>query len=121
MVLITNVSKVTTESHNKFFDVTDNGFFYYSFVNIFRLVYLHFIHIDIIKKILIFEHSNSFTSIINWHRLQEIVCSDSLFLVQSFFQTITQVILIPLMHNSLVNVEKYFMKISRLMENFHVM
>ena len=85
MVLIAYVSEVTSESHNKFFDVTDNGFLYNPFINIFRLVNFHFIDINVIEQILILEHANSFTSIVNRHGLQEIVCRCALFLVKSFF------------------------------------
>lgn len=43
MVLIAYVGEVTSESHNNFFDVTDNGFLYNPFNNIFRLINFHFI------------------------------------------------------------------------------
>ena len=51
MVLIAYVSEVTSESHNKLFDVTDNGFLYNSFINIFGLVNFHFFNINVVEQI----------------------------------------------------------------------
>ena len=47
----------TSKGQDERFDVAYNGLFYYSLIHISRFVHLHFLYMDEIKQIFIFEQS----------------------------------------------------------------
>ncbi len=120
MVLVADVGEVAPKGHDELLNIAHNGLLNHTLIHVIGLVHLHFFHIDKVEQILILEHTYRLASILDWHRLKEIVGGSTSLCVKVFLQAVAQIVLVPIVKNGLMNVEKNFLNVLSLLENLHV-